>query len=53
MIQKWKFISRKALLGHPRMKIVEDIVELPNGQQITYIREKPVDHSCLNYFLLD
>lgn len=41
MIHKWKFISRNSLLDHPRMKIVEDIVELPNGNQTTYIREAP------------
>jgi len=41
MIHKWKFISRKSLLDHPRMKIVEDIIELPNGNKTTYIREAP------------
>lgn len=41
MIQKWKFISRTELLDHPRMKIVEDVVELPNGEQTKYIRRAP------------
>lgn len=41
MIQKWKFISRRQLVDTPRMKVVEDIVELPNGNQTTYIREAP------------
>lgn len=41
MIHKWKFVSRKSLLENPRMNIVEDIVELPNGSQTTYIREAP------------
>jgi 8-oxo-dGTP pyrophosphatase MutT (NUDIX family) len=43
MIAKWKFIGRKVLLDHPRMKIVEDYVELPNGKKIDYIREAPAD----------
>jgi 8-oxo-dGTP pyrophosphatase MutT (NUDIX family) len=44
VIYKWKFISRKLLLDHPRLKIVEDVVELPNSQQIKYIRESPAGH---------
>lgn len=41
MISKWKFVDRKVLLDHPRMKIVEDSVILPNDKQIEYIREAP------------
>lgn len=41
MIRKWKFISRKPLLDHPRMTIVEDTVELPDGRQVTYLRQAP------------
>jgi ADP-ribose pyrophosphatase len=41
MIQKWKFINRKLLLDHPRMRIIEDDVELPNGQRVSYIRHAP------------
>ena len=41
MIKKWKFISRESLLDHSRMKIVEDSVELPDGNVIKYIREAP------------
>ncbi len=44
MIQKWKYISRKLLLNHPRMKIVEDEVELPNGEHAMYIRQAPAVH---------
>ena len=43
MLAKWKTISRKVLLNHSRMNIVEDEVELPNGKRITYIREAPAD----------
>ncbi len=41
MITKWKFISRKTLLDHPRLKIVEDSVEIQDGKQIDYVREAP------------
>ncbi|MBP9667499.1 NUDIX hydrolase [Candidatus Saccharibacteria bacterium] len=41
MIRKWKFIERKYLFDHPRMKIVEDVVELPDGKQAKYLREEP------------
>jgi ADP-ribose pyrophosphatase len=47
MIKKWKFISRQSLLDHPRMKIVEDSVELPDGKVTQYIREAPVDYSSV------
>jgi ADP-ribose pyrophosphatase len=36
---KWKFISRKTILEHPRLHLVEDQVELPNGTQVPYLRE--------------
>lgn len=41
MIKKWKFINRISVLDHPRMKLVEDIVELPNGEQTSYLRYAP------------
>lgn len=41
MIKKWKFLSRKTLLSHPRIEIVEDTIELPNGSTITYVRHAP------------
>lgn len=41
MIKKWKFISRKELFEHPRMHLVEDIVELPDGKQAQYLRQAP------------
>lgn len=40
-IQKWKKLSRKILLNHPRMKIVEDEVALPDAKIIKYIRHAP------------
>jgi len=39
MIKHWKFLDRKVLLDHPRMKIVEDSVLLPNNKEISYIRQ--------------
>ena len=41
MIEKWKTLSRKELLDHPRMKVVEDEIKLPNGLTTQYIRMAP------------
>lgn len=41
MIHKWKFISRKPLLDHPRLKIVEDVIEMADGTRSTYVRRAP------------
>lgn len=41
MIRTWKTITRNVLLTHPRITIVEDTVELPNGHITTYVREAP------------
>ena len=41
MIKPWKHIARTELLSHPRIHIVEDTVELPNGQRTQYVREAP------------
>ena len=40
-IKKWKTLSRKELLNHPRMNVVEDEVELPSGDRTSYIRHAP------------
>jgi len=37
-MQNWKKISSKVILDHPRMKVVEDIVELPSGKITDYVR---------------
>lgn len=37
----WKQVSSKVLLTHPRIKIVEDEVELPNGKMTSYVRFAP------------
>ena len=37
-MQNWKKISSKVILDHPRMKVVEDMVELPNGKVTDYIK---------------
>lgn len=34
---KWKKISTKQLLDHPRHKVFEDVVQLPNGEKSTYL----------------
>lgn len=33
----WKKVSPKKILDHPRMKVYEEIAELPNGKQTDYI----------------
>lgn len=40
-IHKWKRLSRAVLLDHPRIKIVEDEVVLPDGKMVKYIRHAP------------
>lgn len=40
-MKKWKKISRKVLLDHPRMRVVEDTVELPSGAQTDYVLHDP------------
>lgn len=39
--QAWKALKRQTLLDHPRMRVVEDTVELPDGKTTTYIRQAP------------
>lgn len=36
-MKKWKKISQKLLLEHPRLNVFEDLVTLPNGDRTTYI----------------
>lgn len=43
-LEKWKFISRTTLLDHPRLQIVEDTVQLPNGVMTQYLRHLPAAH---------
>lgn len=40
-IKHWKTLSRKVVLEHPRMRLVEDKIELPNGQSSEYLRVAP------------
>ena len=40
-LQHWKMLDRKILLDHPRMQVVEDTVELPDGKTTQYIRNAP------------
>lgn len=39
-IQKWRKISSRHILDHPRMQLVEDEVELPSGKEIQYLRQE-------------
>ena len=36
---EWVRISSKVILDHPRIKLVEDIVKLPNGRTTDYVYE--------------
>ena len=38
---KWKKISSTEILNHPRMHLIEDAVELPDGKTASYIRHAP------------
>ena len=37
-MKKWKKLSSKIILDHPRLKVLEDMVELPNGKVTDYLR---------------
>jgi ADP-ribose pyrophosphatase len=39
-LARWKRLASKVLLDHPRMKVVEDSVELPSGQVVPYLRQE-------------
>lgn len=39
-IKKWRQRSSKVLLEHPRVTLIEDIVELPDGKTTDYVYEK-------------
>lgn len=53
MIHKWKFVSRKILLEHPRMTLVEDAVKLPDGKVVAYLREAPVKGFSVAVFAIN
>lgn len=46
-IKKWIFLSRKELFDHPRMRLSEDRVMLPNKKEIDYLRIMPVDNHAV------
>lgn len=35
---KWVKLSSKVLVNHPRIKVVEDIIKLPNGYETEYVK---------------
>jgi ADP-ribose pyrophosphatase len=41
-IRAWKKLSSVEILNHPRIHLIEDSVELPNGKTTSYIRVAPV-----------
>ena len=40
-LHHWKTLNRKTILNHPRMHVVEDSVELPDGTVTDYVRSAP------------
>ena len=47
MMKKWKKLSTKLLLDHPRMAIYEDEVELPNGLRTTYVHIGKINDAAM------
>ena len=37
----WKKIDSTEVLNHPRMQLIEDTVELPDGKITTYLKHTP------------
>jgi ADP-ribose pyrophosphatase len=37
-MKKWRKLSSKTLLKHPRITVIEDTVQLPSGKETTYIK---------------
>ena len=36
----WKTVSSKEIFNHPRLTLIEDEILLPNGHQISYLKDK-------------
>lgn len=51
-MKKWKKISTKILLKHPRITVCEDTVELPNGKQTDYLYFTG-DHGAATLIVID
>jgi ADP-ribose pyrophosphatase len=51
-LKAWKFLGSTVLLDHPRIKVVEDTVQLPSGQVVPYVRFDAASHAvtviCIN-----
>jgi ADP-ribose pyrophosphatase len=44
----WKKLSQKVILQHPRLTVLEDQVELPNGHQTDYIHfQQDYESACI------
>ena len=40
-IKRWKLLTKKIVFEHPRLTLREDVVRLPNGKTLAYLRHKP------------
>lgn len=52
-LKKWTHSKRTVLLEHPRMTLVEDIVNLPDGSTMPYIRTVPAKTHSVAVIALD
>ena len=53
MLQKWQRLSRRTILQHPRMTVVEDTVLLPPGDEATYVSEDVSGHDSVAVIAVD
>ena len=42
----WKKVATKQILAHPRIRVYEDIVELPNGELTDYVHFGKGEEAC-------
>jgi len=51
--KKWKIISRKKILENQHLNLVEDLVELPDGTRVPYLRESPATRHSVTIIALN
>jgi ADP-ribose pyrophosphatase len=43
-IKKWQTVSSRLLVDHEQLRVIEDVVKLPNGRQSIYVRHASVSN---------
>lgn len=51
--EKWKPLHRKEVFSHPRMRLVEDTVKLPDGKEVEYLRLAPSETNSVAIIALN